>query len=182
MRPSPRSENLDGDYAYISDAYLLPDATTDSEDTVGYTVRVKSKVREDAPYKAYETGTLRFEFVLPGDSSQVQFETGSMGWLLAKKDVAYTVTEESYDGQTYQVLRGSFLWESNDQSPAIGGSYQELGIVIKVLDNTEQPRFTFWLEGNDVPVPAEGLVTGSDHICSAHQEKSTRLSPSRLLR
>ena len=164
-------KNLDGDYAYISDAYLLPDATTDSEDTVGYTVRVKSKVREDAPYKAYEAGTLRFEFVLPGDSSQVQFETGSMGWLLAKKDVAYTVTEESYDGQTYQVLRGSFLWESNDQSPAIGGSYQELGIVIKVLDNTEQPRFTFWLEGNDVPVPAEGLVTGSDHICSAHQEK-----------
>lgn len=164
-------ENLDGDYAYISEAYLLPDSTTESETTVGYTVRVKSEVREDAPYKAYETGTLCFEFVLPGDSSQVQFETGSMGWLSAKKDVAYTVTEESYDGQTYQVLRGSFLWESNDQSPAIGGSYQELGVVIKVLDDTEQPRFTFWLEGNDVPVPAEGLVTGSDHICSAHQEK-----------
>ncbi len=196
-------KKLDGDYAYISEACLLQDSATDSGyairtgsapwddddeagndscdtnstvrsfDIVSYTVGFRSKVREVAPYKAYETGTLHFEFVLPGDSSQVQFETGSMGWLSAKKDVAYTVTEESYDGQTYQVLRGSFLWEPNDENPAaIGESYQELGLVTRVLamkqGETVQPKFTFWLDGNEVPT--EGLVTDSNSSCEAHGE------------
>ena len=196
-------ERLDGDYAYISEAFLLPDTTTDSGyairtgsapwdeddsagndsgdlnntvrsfDIVSYTVGFKSKVRENAPYKVYETGTLHFEFVLPGDSSKVRFETGSMGWLSAKKEVQYTITEETYDEQTYQVLRGSFLWEPNDQNPAaIGESYQELGLVTRVLAMTQgervQPKFTFWLEDNDVPT--DGLVTDSDYSCQEHGE------------
>lgn len=206
-------EMLDGDYAYISDAYILPDSTTQSGyairtgsapwdeddeagddssdlnntvrsfDIVSYTVGFTSKVRDNAPYKAYKMGTLHFEFVLPGDSSQVQFETGSMGWLSAKRNVEYTITEETYNGQTYQVLRGSYLWEPSDQNPtAIGESYQELGLVTRVLamkqGESMQPKFTFWLDYNDIPT--DELVTDSNYSCTTHgeQEYKTITGPS----
>ena len=197
---------LDGDYAYISEAGLLADPTTESRlavrtgsapwdeenekgtpgndttdldntvrsfDIISYTAFFKSKVRENAPYVAYQTGTLHFEFVLPGNEEQVRYETGSMGWLDAKKDVWYEITEESYDGQTCQVLRGSYLWEPSDQNPAaIGESYQELTLVVRALalknGDTITPEFTFWLEHNDVP--ENGLVTGSNHTCSEHND------------
>ncbi len=194
---------LDGDWAYISEAGLLPDATTTSKlamrtgsapwdeeegpgndqtdldntvrtfDIVSYTAYFKSKVREGAPYPFYETGTLHFEFVLPGTGEEARFETESMGWLSAKKDVQYKITEETADGQTVQVLRGSYLWEPSDENPAaIGESYQELTLVIRVLamkNGTRlTPQFTFWLDHNDVP--EKGLVTGSGHTCTKHNE------------
>ena len=194
---------LNGDYAYISEAGLLEDKTTDSgfairtgsapwdeDDTAGndstdlnntvrsfdiisYTAYFKSKVRNNAPYAAYETGTLHFEFILPGTAEQAQFETGSMGWLSAKKDVQYEITESTYNGQPCQVLRGSYLWEPSDENPsAIGESYQELTLVVRALalknGDTLKPEFTFWLDYNDVP--EEGLVTGSNHSCSEHGE------------
>ena len=195
-------ERLDGDYAYISAAYLVADKTTASgyairtgsapfdaddnaghdstdlnntvrnEDTVTYTVAFESKVREGAQYTAYKTGTLHFEFVLPGTNTQVQFATDSMSWLTSKTNATYKVTEETYNEQTYQVLRGSFLWDSADENPAIGESSQSLGVAIKVLamnqDNAVQPKFTFWLEGNNVPT--EGLVTDSNYSCKEHTE------------
>ena len=194
---------LDGDYAYISEAGLLEDKTTESglairtgsapwdeDDTAGndstdlnntvrsfdiisYTAYFKSKVRDNAPYAAYETGTLHFEFILPGTEEQAQFETGSMGWLSAKKEVQYEITESTYNGQPCQVLRGSYLWEPSDENPsAIGESYQELTLVVRALalknDDTLKPEFTFWLDHNDVP--EEGLVTGSGYSCLEHGE------------
>ncbi len=194
---------LDGDYAYISEAGLLEDKTTESglairtgsapwdeDDTAGndstdlnntvrsfdiisYTAYFKSKVRDNAPYAAYETGTLHFEFILPGTAEQAQFETGSMGWLSAKKEVQYEITESTCNGQPCQVLRGSYLWEPSDENPsAIGESYQELTLVVRALalknGDTLKPEFTFWLDHNDVP--EEGLVTGSGHSCSEHGE------------
>ncbi len=196
-------EKLDGDYAYISEAGLLEDGTTasglairtgsapwDEDNTAGndstdlnntvrsfdiisYTAYFKSKVRDNAPYAAYETGTLHFEFILPGTAEQAQFETGSMGWLSAKKEVQYEITESTYNGQSCQVLRGSYLWEPSDENPsAIGESYQELTLVVRALalknGDTLKPEFTFWLDYNDVP--EEGLVTGSNHSCSEHGE------------
>lgn len=196
-------EKLNGDYAYISEAGLLEDKTTDSElairtgsapwdedntagndstdlnntvrsfDIISYTAYFKSKVRGNAPYAAYETGTLHFEFILPGTAEQAQFETGSMGWLSAKKEVKYEITESTYNGQPCQVLRGSYLWEPSDENPsAIGESYQELTLVVRALalknGDTLKPEFTFWLDHNDVP--EEGLVTGSGHSCSEHGE------------
>ena len=196
-------EKLDGDYAYISEAGLLEDGTTasglairtgsapwDEDNTAGndstdlnntvrsfdiisYTAYFKSKVRDNAPYAAYETGTLHFEFILPGTAEQAQFETGSMGWLSAKKEVQYEITESTYNGQSCQVLRGSYLWEPSDENPsAIGESYQELTLVVRALalenGDTLKPEFTFWLDHNDVP--EEGLVTGSGHSCSEHDE------------
>ena len=198
------AETLDGDYAYISEAGLLADSTTESEfavrtgtapwdeaseedtpgndttdldntvrtfDIISYTAFFKSKVRENAPYEAYRTGTLHFEFVLQGNEKQVRFETGSMGWLDAKKDVQYKITEETYNGETCQVLRGSYLWEPSDQNPAaIGESYQELTLVVRALalknGDIIKPEFTFWLDYNDVP--KSGLVTGSNHTCAEH--------------
>ena len=194
---------LNGDYAYISEAGLLEDGTTESglairtgsapwdeDDTAGndstdlnntvrsfdiisYTAYFKSKVRDNAPYAAYETGTLHFEFILPGTAEQAQFETGSMGWLSAKKEVQYEITESNYNGQPCQVLRGSYLWEPSDENPsAIGESYQELTLVVRALalkkGDTLKPEFTFWLDHNDVP--EKGLVTGSNHSCSEHGE------------
>ena len=194
---------LDGDYAYISEAGLLEDKTTESGlairtgsapwdedntagndstdlnntvrsfDIISYTAYFKSKVRDNAPYAAYETGTLHFEFILPGTAEQAQFETGSMGWLSAKKDVQYEITESTCNGEPCQVLRGSYLWEPSDENPsAIGESYQELTLVVRALalknGDTLKPEFTFWLDHNDVP--EEGLVTGSGHSCSEHDE------------
>ncbi len=196
-------EKLNGDYAYISEAGLLEDKTTESKlairtgsapwdeddaagndstdlnntvrsfDIISYTAYFKSKVRDNAPYAAYETGTLHFEFILPGTAEQAQFETGSMGWLSAKKEVKYEITESTYNGQPCQVLRGSYLWEPSDENPsAIGESYQELTLVVRALalknGDTLKPEFTFWLDYNDVP--EEGLVTGSNHSCSEHGE------------
>lgn len=196
-------EKLNGDYAYISEAGLLEDKTTESglairtgsapwdeDDTAGndstdlnntvrsfdiisYTAYFKSKVRGNAPYAAYETGTLHFEFILPGTAEQAQFETGSMGWLSAKKEVQYKITESTYNGQPCQVLRGSYLWEPSDENPsAIGESYQELTLVVRALalkkGDTLKPEFTFWLDHNDVP--EKGLVTGSGHTCTKHEE------------
>ena len=203
-RSSTIGDELDGDYAYISEAGLVSDPRTDSGyaistgtspwdensttpgndamendnivrsfDIVNYTTYFRSTVRTDAPYSAYKTGTLCFEFVLPGDSSTIQFEESSMGWLTAKKDATYGITEDTYNGKTCQILRGSYLWEpSGDNPSAIGESYQELNIALRVLamhnGETVQPLFTYWLEFNDVP--DAGTVTGSDRLCTEHGE------------
>ena len=126
-----------------------------------------------SPYTAYKTGTVYYEFVVEGTEDLVRFETESMGWMTAKTEGQFEVTEETQDGKTYQVLRGSFLAEPSDGNPAaIGNSYQELNIALRVLAMTQgdtvKPQFTFWLEGNDVP--EDGFVTGSDHSCAEHSE------------
>ena len=199
-------DRLNGDYAYISDAYLVKDETTESKlairtgtapwdeddsagndssamnntvrsfDVVTYTAAFKTQVRDGGPYTAYKTGTVYYEFVVEGTGDVVRFETESMGWMTAKAEGKFETTEEIHDGKTYQVLRGSFLAEPGDGNPAaIGNSYQELNIALRVLamtqDDTVKPQFTFWLEGNDVPKPEEGLVTGSSHSCAEHSEE-----------
>ncbi|HJA24766.1 MAG TPA: Cna B-type domain-containing protein, partial [Candidatus Fournierella merdigallinarum] len=197
-------DRLDGDFAYISDAYLVEDEETESKlairtgtapwdeddsagndsgplnntvrsfDVVTYTAAFKTQVRSGSPYTAYKTGTVYYEFVVEGTGDLVRFETESMGWMTAKAEGKFDVTEETHDGKTYQVLRGSFLAEPSDGNPAaIGNSYQELNIALRVLAMTQgdtvKPQFTFWLEGNDVP--EDGLVTGSGHSCSVHNEE-----------
>ena len=196
-------DRLNGDNAYISDAYLVKDETTESKlairtgtapwdddnsagndsgplnntvrsfDVVTYTAAFKTQVRDGGPYTAYKTGTVYYEFVVEGTGDVVRFETESMGWMTAKAEGKFGVTEETHDGKTYQVLRGSFLAEPGDGNPAaIGNSYQELNIALRVLAMTQgdtvKPQFTFWLEGNDVP--KDGLVTGSSHSCAKHGE------------
>lgn len=197
-------DRLNGDYAYISDAYLVKDETTESKlairtgtapwdeddsagndssamnntvrsfDVVTYTAAFKTQVRDGGPYTAYKTGTVYYEFVVEGTGDVVRFETESMGWMTAKAEGKFETTEEIHDGKTYQVLRGSFLAEPGDGNPAaIGNSYQELNIALRVLamtqDDTVKPQFTFWLEGNDVP--EDGLVAGSNHSCAEHSEE-----------
>ena len=193
-------DRLNGDYAYISNAYLVADQETESKlairtgtapwdeddsdgndssatnntvrsfDMVTYTAAFTTQVRPNGPYTAYKTGTVYYEFVAKGTKDQVRFETESMGWMTAKTEGRYEVTEKEHDGETYQVLRGSFLAEPADDNPsAIGNSYQELNIALRVLamkkGDTVKPQFTFWLEGNDMP--ESGLVTGSGHSCDA---------------
>ena len=151
------------------------DNTVRSFDIVSYTTYFRSKMRDDAAYSGHRTGTLHFEFIVPGESNMVQYEIDSMGWLTAKAEAQYEVTEAMYQGQICQVLQGSYLWEPNEDNPvAIGESYQELNVVLRVLamhnGETLQPYFTFWLEGNEVQQDREQIVTGSDTICSAHGE------------
>ena len=197
-------DRLNGDFAYISDAYLTADEETESKltirtgtapwdgdntdgndsdplnntvrsfDVVTYTAAFKTQVRSGGPYTAYKTGTVYYEFVVEGTKDLVRFETESMGWMTAKAEGKFGVTEETHDGKTCQVLRGSFLAEPGDGNPAaIGNSYQELNIALRVLamkkGDTVKPQFTFWLEGNDVP--KDGLVTGSEHFCTKHDEQ-----------
>ena len=192
---------LDGNYAYISEAGMVEDKTTDSQtamrtgtspwddteeagndttdrdnivrsfDNVNYTVYVKNKVREDAPYAVYETGTLHFEFVVPGTKEQIQYEEDSMGWLSSKKEIDYEIKEEERDGKVCQVLTGSYLMEPSENNPAaIGEGYQELSIVLRVLamnnGQTVQPQYTFWLEDNEksdykTVTPTEVQVTAA---------------------
>lgn len=209
-----RADNsrLDGDYAYISEAEMNEDASTDSGyeirtgtapwddddargndtgalnsrvrsfDTVSYTVSFQNRVREGSPYEQYRAGKLHFEFILPAQKEQAQFETGSMGWLTAKTEGQYDITESTYNGKPCQVLRGSYLWEPSDDNPsAVGESYQELTLVVRILQmkegDTLQPEFTFWMDYNEVP--SSGLVTGSGHKCSVHgvQEYKTITGP-----
>ena len=144
-----------------------------SFDIVSYTTWFRSKVRNHAPYSAYETGTLCFEFVLPGDSSEIQFEESAMGWLTAKKNATYEITETTYKGDPCQILRGSYLLEPSEGNPStIGESYQELNIALRILamhnGQMVKPLFTYWLEFNDIP--ASGIVTESDHLCAEHLE------------
>ncbi len=152
------------------------DAKVRSFDLVSYTTWFQTKMRDGAPYAHYRTGTLHFEFILPGTSSEVQFETGSMGWLSAKKEANYTITEGEYQGKPCQILRGSCLLEPNEQNEnAIGESYQELSVVIRVLamrnEEVVQPLFTYWLDGCQVQASSEDIVTSSGVECSEHQEQ-----------
>ena len=190
-------DRLDGDYAYISETGLVADANTSSGyaistgtapwddteeagndtsdkdnivrsfDLVSYTTYFRTKIRDNAPYTAYRTGTLHFRFILPGDSSQAQYEIDSIGWLKSKTKAQYEIEEitDEDSGQTYQVLTGSFLLEPSDSTPsAIGESYQELNIAIRVLamhnGDILQPSFTYWLEGNT-----------EDGLCVDHNEE-----------
>ena len=150
------------------------DAKVRSFDLVSYTTWFQTKMREDAPNENYRTGTLHFEFVLPGTSSEIQFETESMGWLSAKNEAQYTITEGLWQGSPCQILRGSYLLEPNEQNTnAIGESYQELFVMIRVLamkNGTEvQPLFTYWLDY--CQVSENELVTGSEAVCPEHQEQ-----------
>lgn len=194
-------ERLDGDYAYLAEARLMQDDatqcgwavrtgsapwdeeegdgndTTDLDNTVRsfdiitYTAYFRSKMREDAPCKAYRTGTLHFEFILQGNETQACFDTGAMGWLTAKKEAQYTITDSLYQGKPCQVLRGSYLWEPNAENPAaIGESAQTLTLAVRALAMKKgdilDPKFTFWLDCNDVP--ETGLVTDSGCVCETH--------------
>lgn len=204
---------LNGDYAYLDAVAMKADSSTesgcamrtgtspwdaddengnDSNDTnnilrtfdvATYTITFTSRVRSDAPYTYYYEGNLYFEFIIQGDSSEVQFETGSMGWLAAK-NAEYTITEESVDGETCQVLRGYYSWKpASGNDHAIGESTQELSVAIRALalsdGDTIEPTFTLWLEGNEVGVDysdwgtkdyAGDVVTGSGAVCSTHGE------------
>ena len=215
-------EVLNGDYAYLSDVKMVADTTTDSGysvrtgtspwdadnaagndnsdlnnilrtfDIATYNVSFTSRVRENAPSKFFNHGDLYFEFVLPGDSEQVQFETGSMPWLAAKNAI-YTVTQESVNGKTSQVLRGKYTWyPAPGNNQAIGEATQELNIAVRVLamhnGETVQPQFTFFLDHNQVGVDysawgtaaySGGTVTGNGESCAAHgqEEQQTIAGP-----
>ena len=206
------------DEAYISNAGILKDETVTgtvpfdttegagndtspddqivrSFDTVSYTTMFYTRMQPDAQRPAgYENGRFYFEMVLPYEKNKAQFETNAMGWLKAKPSCYYEVAEVNGS----QVLRGSFMLEPAEDNPtAIGASYNELQIVIRVLQmhngDLVQPQFTYWLEGNDVgaqyqtvsgaaytyeedgqtktqqvKIPAGGLVTGTSTSCAEH--------------
>ena len=206
------------DEAYISNAGILKDETVTgtvpfdttegagndispddqvvrSFDTVSYTTMFYTRMQPDAQRPAgYENGRFYFEIVLPYEKSKAQFETNAMGWLKAKPSCYYEVAE--VNGR--QVLRGSFMLEPAEDNPtAIGASYNELQVVLRVLQmhngDLVQPQFTYWLEGNDVgaqyqtvadaaytyeedgqiktqavKIPTGSLVTGSQATCVEH--------------
>lgn len=127
-------------------------------DIVSYKTMFYTGMHPNAEYPAgYKRGRLYFQYYLPVSKEQAQFEPDTMMWPDTKESCYYEI-DEIKDGNgkvTGQVMRGSFILTPTDENPAaIGASYQELGVVIRVYKmhngDTLQPRFTYWLEGNDV--------------------------------
>ena len=154
-------------------------------DTVTDKVEIYNDVYEGMDFTTYEKGYVGFEFVLKGTSKQVEFATDAMNWLDVKQ-ADYATFEVEKDGKTYQVMRGRFLWESEDNTqPAIGAASQELGLAYTVLamcnNETVQPYYTFWMEYNDVPqsdvaigdFPTDNYIFVKDYsgACAIHGEK-----------
>ncbi len=149
-------------------------------DVATYTLSYKTGLRKEATdqgINGYRTGTVYFEFILPLNEKQGQFEPGSMGWLATYKDVKYEIITKD----TRQILRGSFLAEPSADNPAtIGNSISEMNVAIRVLRMKQgekvQPSFTLWLDGNQVDagvvngIPTK-TVTGTNGTCETHGEQ-----------
>ena len=164
------------DVAYISKAELVGtiDGTEsyDDQDGPGYdskadnkivrtfdsvisTLRIYNTVYGYSDYAKYEDGWVGYEFVLEGDHEKVEFDETNMPWLTTKPGQHKTF-EVEVDGKKYQVMRGKFLWASDEPNhPAIGAANLDLYVAYSVLGMKNgdeiQPDFTFWMEYNDVP-------------------------------
>lgn len=175
------------------------DNTVRSFDTITYTVNFSTAMhaeQNDSP--GFKEGRLYFEFILPAEKQYAIFETDGMGWLETRKEIESKIEEcqvPTVDGGQVngQVLRGSFVLEPSAENPvAIGGSYNELNIAVHVLAMTNgmslKPRFTFWLDGNDVGttvddkhIPNGDFVAGSNHVCAEHGiEEYKTIEPSEV--
>ena len=168
---------VEEDVAYISKAQVLDTvdgtASFDSQSGPGYdtgdhnkivrtfdsvtdTVELTNAVYGNSDYAKYEKGYVGFEFVLEGDYEKVEFNKAKMTWLQAKH-ADYTILKDvEKDGKKYQVMRGTFLWESEDAGqPAIGAASLTIDVSYSVLGMKNgdeiQPDYTFWMVYNDVP-------------------------------
>ena len=165
------TEPWDSDDANGNDT-SASNGTVRSFDVVTYTVEMQNEVRDNSPHKNYKEGTFHYELILPAGTDEARFELDSMGWVTSKPGAQHEdVYTTTYNGQTVQVLRGSFTWSPSGSNPtAIGESTQTLGVAVRVLAMTQgetiQPLFTFWMDHN--AVPPEGLVTGSNYRCQTH--------------
>lgn len=144
----------------------------------------------------YKEGSICFEYILPCTSQEAIFDTGSMGWLVTNKQIAYEIADVEIDGKPCQVLRGSYLLSPNSTNPsAIGASYNTTNVAVRILNmqngQTFRPIFTMWLAKNDVGTTYKGAVAGksagipekivynSDYICPEHNmyEYSSFVAP-----
>ena len=152
-------------------------------DTATYTIEYYTSLRQeviDQNISGYKQGRVYFEFILPLSEEEAQFETGSMLWLESSQEIKW---EKKTVDKVGQVLRGSFLLVPNEDNPAaIGASQNELSVVIRALrmQNEEKmvPKFTLWLEYNDVGTTyADGIpqsiVTDSKHSCTGKDTDET---------
>ncbi len=149
-------------------------------DIVTYTIQYQTALRSDAGVQGYRTGTVYFEFILPLTSQQAVFDIDSMGWLAAYNEVEYEIVNVTVGGVQCQVLHGSFLAEPSSANPsAIGNSLNTMAIVVRAMQMKDgekfQPKFTLWLEGNDVGTEIvngipQSIVTDTSGVCQEHKE------------
>ncbi len=126
-------------------------------DTISYKVSVYTSM-SDSTISGFKYGKVYFELLLPYSNEEAIFETDGMGSLLSQKEIEFkiiTINNEQTGGKDWQVLKGSFLSTPNNNNEiSIGNSYMTFDVVIRVLSmkNGEkmQPKFTFWLQDNDV--------------------------------
>lgn len=150
-------------------------------DTVSYTFQYETALRDIEQNKnigGYKTGRVYFEFVLPLTKRQARFETDEMPWLKSASEIHYEYipnTNVSIGGSVTQcqILRGSFmLTATSSNAAAIGASVNELSVTLRSMimlnGETIQPRFTLWLDHNEVGtgytdyIP-ESVVTGKGY-------------------
>ncbi|MDO4836736.1 MAG: CHAP domain-containing protein [Clostridia bacterium] len=113
-------------------------------------------------FNTYKEGRVGFEFVLPASEPEIMFNINGMAWL-ETKHAEYTILKdvplgEDEVGQVMlgQVMRGTFLWETDDPSqPAIGAANIMITASYRILamknGDKVKPVYTFWMDGNAVP-------------------------------
>lgn len=132
-------------------------------DTVSYTFQYETALRDieqNNNIGGYAKGRVYFEFVLPLTKRQARFEIDEMPWLKSASEIHYEYisnTDVSINGTLTQcqILRGSFmLTATSSNAAAIGASVNELSVTVRSMimlnGETIQPRFTLWLEHNNV--------------------------------
>ena len=187
------AEFLDGDWAYISNFSVTeiydgtgPFDTSDDPNDISYKnrqgndendsnriVRTFDIVSYDLSYTTaisgeylwIKEGYLCYEFKIPYEANQAQWEISSMTWtglkVNNKSDLDDKHDGESYyhletkviNGQTYQVLTGKRFITPTPPNPSAFPGDGTLNAIVRVLnlDNgtTIQPEFKAWLEHNE---------------------------------
>ncbi len=144
-----------------------------SYDSITYTLAVTSEGYTPDAY--YKKGYIHFRFELPGSSEEVQFDTGSMGWMTSGTgtEYDYRLTEEERDGKKVQILCASKLLDPEEAgvSNALPVIEQTVNVTLLVagMKNKEviEPEFYAWMDHNT----PEG-------VCQEHdREEITHVKP-----
>ena len=137
-----------------------------SYDSITYTLAVTSEGYTPDAY--YKKGYIHFRFELPASSEQVQFDTGSMGWMTSGTgtDYDYKLIEEERDGQKVQVLSASKFLDPEESgiSNALPVIEQTVNVTLLVagMKNADviAPEFYAWMDHNT-----------QDGICQEHDRE-----------
>lgn len=129
----------------------------------------------------FSEAALCFEFVLPLEKNQAEWDIASMAWMDPNPTIEEKEVTFDFDGdgtaetKTCQVLRGQKTLTKTDAQPTAIPGAGVLNAVVKVKNmlkgETVQPVFTGWVEYNksgEVLIDTLDVVTGQAEECAEH--------------